>query len=65
MNGVARSQLTLQMLTLLQKYLYRQIQCSKTRDSKCLALMAQMVRAFGMNPNVEGPSLPRVETIFV
>ena len=38
------------MLTLLQKYLYHQSQYSATWDSKCLALIAQMVRAFGMNP---------------
>ena len=30
-----------QMLTLLQIYLYRQSQCSRTWDSKCLALIAQ------------------------
>ena len=41
MNAVARAQLTFQMLTLLKKYLYRQSQCSKTWDSKCLALIAQ------------------------
>ena len=34
------------------KYLYHQNQYSKTRDSKCLALIAQMVRAFGTNPKV-------------
>ena len=49
MNAVARAQLTVQMLTLLQKYLYCQSQYSKTRDCKCLALIAQMVTAFGMS----------------
>ena len=34
----------------------------KTRDSKCLALIAQMVRAFGMNPKVGGSSPAQVET---
>ena len=46
-------------------YLYRQSQCSETWDSKCLALIAQMVRAFGMNPKVGGSSLPQVETFSV
>ena len=41
----------------LQKYLYSQSQCSKTWDSKCLALIARMVGAFGMNPKV-GCSCP-------
>ena len=56
MNAVARAQITFQMLTLLQKYHYRQSQYSKTWDSKCLALIAQMVRAFDMNPKVGGSS---------
>ena len=43
MNVVARAQLAFQMLTLLQNYLYWQSQYSKTWDSKCLALIAQMV----------------------
>ena len=41
MNAAAHAQLTFQMLTLLQKYLYRQSQYSTTWDSKCLALIAQ------------------------
>ena len=45
---------TFQMLTLLKKYLYCQSQCSKTWDSKCLALIPQMVRAFGMYPKFGG-----------
>ena len=49
------------MLTLLQKYLYRQSQYSNTWDSKCLALIVQMIRAFGMNPKVGGSSPPQVE----
>ena len=42
----------------IKKYLYRQSQCSNTWDSKCLVLIAQMVRAFGMNP-------PQVQTFSV
>ena len=49
----------------LKKYLYRQSQYSRTRDSKCLALIAQVVRAFGMNPMVGGSSPPQVETFSV
>ena len=41
MNAVARAQLTFQMLTLLQKYLYHQSQYSTTWGSRCLALIAQ------------------------
>ena len=41
MNAVARAQLTFQIVILLQKYLYRQSQCSKTWNSQCLALIAQ------------------------
>ena len=33
MNAVASTQLTFEMLTLLQKYLYRQSQYSETWDS--------------------------------
>ena len=43
----------------------RQSQYSTTWDSKCLALIAQMVRAFGMNPKVGGSSPPQVETFSV
>ena len=32
---------------------------------KCLALIAQMVRAFGMNPKVGSSSPPQVETFSV
>ena len=52
------AQLTFQMLTLLQKYLYHQSQYSKTWDRKCLALISQMVRAFGINPKVGGFKYP-------
>ena len=45
-----------------RKYLYRQSQHSNTWDCKCLTLIAQMVRAFGMNPKVVGSSPPQVET---
>ena len=38
--------------------LYCQSQYSKTWDSKCMALIVQMVREFGMNPKVEGSSPP-------
>ena len=65
MNAVARAQLTYQMLTLLKKYLYCQSQCSKTWDSKCLALIAQQVRAFGINPKLWGSSPPQDETFSV
>ena len=59
--GVACAQLTFQMLTLLQIYLYCQSQYSKTWDTKCLALLAQVVRAFGMNLKVGEPSPSQVE----
>ena len=36
----------------------------KTWDSKCMALVAQMVRAFGMNPKVRCSSFPQVETFY-
>ena len=45
-------QLTFQMLTLQQKYLYHHSQYSRTCDSKCLALITQVVRAFGMKVRV-------------
>ena len=54
MNAVARARSTFQMLTLLRKYLYHQSQYSTRRGSKCLALIAQQVRAFGINPKVGG-----------
>ena len=62
MNAVARTKLTFQML--LQKYLYRQIQYSKTWCSKCLARTAQVDKAFGMNPKVGVSSSPQVSDIF-
>ena len=37
----------------------------KTSDSKCLALIAQMVRAFGMNLKVGGSILSQVEKFSV
>ena len=40
-------------------------QVFKTWGSKCLALIAQMVRAFGMNPKIGASSSPRAETFFV
>ena len=75
MNVVARAQLTFQMLTtvnisnvnftyILYKYLYHQSQYLKTWDSKCLALIAQMIRSFGMNPKHSGSSPPQVDTFF-
>ena len=48
-----------------QKYLYRQSQYSNTSDSKCLAPIAQVVRAFGMNPKVGGSSPLQVDTFSV
>ena len=36
-----------------------------TWDSKCLALIAQWVRAFAMNPKVGGSNPPQVETFSV
>ena len=56
-------QLTFQMLTLQQKYLYHHSQYSRTCDSKCLALITQVVRAFGMK--VGGSSPPQDETFSV
>ena len=41
-------------------YIYRQSQYSNTWESKCLALIAQVVRAFGMNPKVTVSSPPQV-----
>ena len=65
MNAVAYEQWTSRMLSLLQKYLYRQSQNSETLGRKCLALIAQMVRVFGMNPNVGDSNPPQVETFSV
>ena len=62
MNAVAHTQLTFQMLTLLQKISIPPNQYSKTWDSECLALIDQIVRAFSMNPKVGGSSPPQVET---
>ena len=56
MNAFARAQSRFQMLTLLQ--IYHRNQCSKTWNSKCLALIAIMVGAFGVSPKVEGTSPP-------
>ena len=53
-NAVGHAQLTFEMLTLLQKYLNHHSQFSKRWGSKCLALIAQMVRAFGMDLKLEG-----------
>ena len=44
------------------KYIYFQSQYSRTWDSKCLALIAQLVRAFSMNPKFWGCSPHQVET---
>ena len=56
MNAVASTQLTLQILT---------HQYSQSWDSKCLAIVAQMVRVFGMTPEVGGSCPPQVETFSV
>ena len=53
-NAIARAQLTFKMTTLLQKYIYNQSQYSTTWGSKCLALIAQVARTFGMSPKVGG-----------
>ena len=37
----------------------------KILDSKCLALIAQMNRVFGMNPKVGGSSPPQVDAFSV
>ena len=54
------------MLTLLKKifkkYLYRQY--LNNLDNKCLALKAQVVIAFCMNPKVEGFDSPSGRDIF-
>ena len=52
MNAVAHVQLTFRILTLLQKHLYHQSHYSNTRDSKCLAMIALVVRTLGINPKV-------------
>ena len=64
-NVAARAQLTFnQTFTLLQKkYLYHQSRYSRTRDSECLALIAQVVRSFGMK--IGGLSPPHVEIFLV
>ena len=65
LNAVARAQLTFQMLISLQKYRYRKSQREITRDSKHLALIAEIVRAFGMNLKDGGSSPSQVETFSV
>ena len=45
--------------------IFCQSQYSKTWDRKCLALIAQLVRAFGMNPKVGGSSPSQIETFSV
>ena len=64
MKAVAHAKFTFQMLTSLKKYLYRQSQYKKTWDSKSLALIAQMVGAFGMNPKVGDSSPPLGRVVF-
>ena len=53
------------MAIVIYMYDNRQSQCSNIWDSKCLALIAQMVRAFGMNPKVGGESPSQAETFSV
>ena len=65
MNAVAHAQFAFQMSTLLQKYLYHHNQYSNTWDSKYLALVAQVIWAFGMNPKIGGSSPSGVETLSV
>ena len=63
MNAVARGQSTFQMLVILQKYLYHQSRYSTKWDSKGLALITQMIRAFAMK--VWGSSPHQVETFYL
>ena len=65
MNAAARAQLAFQMLTLLQKYLYHQSQYTATWDRKCLTVIAKVVRAFGVNPEVGSSSPPQIDTFAV
>ena len=47
------------------KYLYHQSQYSNTWDSKCVALISQVVKSFSMNLKVGVSSPPQVETFSV
>ena len=64
-NAVTRTQLSFQMLTLLPKISILPEPVFKTWNCKGLALITQMVRAFGMNPVVGGSSPPQVDTFSV
>ena len=64
MNAVAHAQLKFQMLTWTSKISAPPEPVKKTWDSKCMALAAQMVRAFGMNPKVRCSSFPQGETFY-
>ena len=57
MNAVAHAQLSLQV-TLLKNIYTATVSMKKAWDNKCLALVALMVRVFGMNPKVGGSSSP-------
>ena len=62
MHAVARTQLSFQMLLLLKKnYIAR---ASIRIYGAANALIAQVVRAFGMSPKFGGSSPPEVETFF-
>ena len=50
------------MFCSLAHKLFHKSQRSKTSDRKRLALIAEMIRAFGMNPKLEGSSPLWVET---
>ena len=67
MNVVARAQLEFQMLTLLNKNIYTTRGSIKKHGTANVwpSIIAQMVRAFDMNPMFVGSSPPRVETFSV
>ena len=63
MNVVSLTQFIFQMLILFKKMCTAR--ASVQRHVTCLALIAQLVRAFGMNPKVGGSSPPQAETFSV
>ena len=62
MNVVSRAQSNFNFTT---KHLYHRTQYSTSCAIKCLALIAQMVRAVSMNPKLEGSGPPQLETFSV
>ena len=65
MNAVANAHSTVQMLTLLKRISILPEPVFKYWDSKCLALIAQMFRPFGMNPKIGGLSPSQVQTFSI